>query len=67
MSKPCERCQRPSRGKRYRCAICRRLVCDRCCEAIDRTQGQRAVWCSKTDDVGNDVVDDCHEPKEAKP
>lgn len=61
----CERCGRAPRfsKRRYRCAICKRLVCERCCEAMDRTQGQRSAWCSKRDDVGNPLPDDCREPQ----
>lgn len=44
---PCEACGKEPRFglKRYRCSICKRFVCTDCCEAIDRTKGQRRVWC----------------------
>jgi hypothetical protein len=59
MTRTCERCTQPAKRRRFRCAICRRLVCDLCCERIERTRGQRSVWCRKRDLVGGRMPDDC--------
>lgn len=64
----CERCDRSVQGRRFRCACCKRLVCSRCCERIDRTQGQRRVWCTSRDEATREPfpVDDCNETAKAR-
>jgi hypothetical protein len=46
-------------GRRYRCAVCGRLVCALCCEATCRTRGQRSVLCMVRDHVGVPLLGDC--------
>ena len=61
--KPCERCARLAYRRRYRCKVCRRLVCEHCCERIEETG--LAVWCVTRTLSGVPMPKDCHEPKAA--
>jgi hypothetical protein len=54
----CERCGRRAPWRRYRCQICKRLVCFDCRERMDEP---RKVWCRLRDDLGNNLPDDCRD------
>lgn len=52
--KVCQRCKQETAAKRYRCHICKRLVCHVCIDVSFKSQGDGIQWCKFDERYSND-------------